>query len=269
METQTLELLICTLNEGIRRVPKMLLPPVGNVRYIVSWQLTGTIRLDLPEELSSREDVTVYQLEGRGLAANRNNALRNATADILLLSDDDARYTPQTLQRVLYNFRKYPKADFICFRAKDREGNPLKEYADEPWTYAKRPKNTYVSSIEIAFRRSANLPFFDERFGLGSKYLAMGEEEVFLQMAFERDMKIIYVPETIVETDGDTTGKRFLTLAAARRSKGAVLCFLYGPTSAAARSLKYVASLDVPAYRKWNYYKDMLAGIRYIIHDKL
>ena len=72
-----LELLICTINEGIKRVPDVLLPEVENVRYLVSWQQTGTIHLDLPESLN-RPDVRVCKLEGRGLATNRNNALKNA-----------------------------------------------------------------------------------------------------------------------------------------------------------------------------------------------
>ena len=85
-----LELLICTINEGVRRVPNILLPQIANVRYLVSWQQTGTVSIDLPEELI-RSDVRVITLEGRGLAANHNNALKNAQGDILLLSDDDTK----------------------------------------------------------------------------------------------------------------------------------------------------------------------------------
>ena len=40
-----LELLICTINEGVRRVPNILLPQIENVRYLVSWQQTGTVSI--------------------------------------------------------------------------------------------------------------------------------------------------------------------------------------------------------------------------------
>ena len=262
---KTLELLICTINEGIQRVPSMLLPVREDVKYLVSWQQTGTVRVELPAALTERGDVKVFQLEGRGLAANRNNALRNATGDILLLADDDATYRTEYFDRVLHNFDKYPLADFICFRAVDREGQLLKEYPAEPYRYAERPKSTYISSIEIAFRRKPSLPFFDERFGLGSKYLACGEEEVFLHTAYKQGLKIIFVPETIVETDPNTTGKRFLTFAATRRAKGAVLCYLYGAASASLRATKYVMAYPgLTLAQRMHFLRDMAAGIRFI-----
>lgn len=262
-----LELLISTINEGIRRVPEMLLPERKDVRYLVSWQQTGTVRVELPEELvpKRRKDVRVLTLQGRGLAANRNHALKHAEGDILLLADDDTRYENAYFDTILRTFLRYPKADFICFRAVDGQGRFLKRYAEKPYTYASRPKGTYISSVEIAFRRKLNLPLFDERFGLGAKYLACGEEEVFLHDAFAKGLKIIYIPETVVRTDANTTGKRFQTLAAVRRSKGAVLCHLHGPVQAAARCLKYAASLEGLSVRqRYRFYQDMLAGIKYI-----
>lgn len=264
-----LELLICTINEGIKRVPDVLLPEVENVRYLVSWQQTGTIHLDLPESLN-RPDVRVCKLEGRGLAANRNNALKNAQGDILLLSDDDTSYTAEKFQIVLKRFKTYPKADIICFKATDQEGNEIKHYASQPFIYAKRPKGTFFSSCEIAFRRSSNLPFFDERFGLGSQYLACGEEEVFLETAYRKGLKIIYLPEVIVSTNANTTGKRFLVNAAVRRSKGAVLSVIYGPWSARLRCLKKVMQYDhMPLEQRIKFLEDMIQGIHYIQYGHL
>ena len=248
-----LELLICTINEGVRRVPNILLPQIENVRYLVSWQQTGTVSIGLPEELN-RPDVRVITLEGRGLAANRNNALKNAQGDILLLSDDDTKYKAENLQNIIKKFRTYPKADIICFKA----------------VYAKRPKGSFFSSWEIAFRRSQNLPVFDERFGLGSQYLACGEEEVFLHSAYKKGLKIIFLPEVIVETNADTTGKHFLINAAVRRSKGAVLCIIYGPWSARLRCLKKAMQYDkLPLQQRMKFFEDMIQGIHYIQYGHL
>lgn len=266
---QTLELLVCTINEGIRKVPELVLPPKEGVRYLVSWQQTGTVDVALPAELQGRTDIKVVTLEGRGLAANRNNALRNASGDILLLADDDCRYRAEYFDRVKHDFAKYPRADCICFRAVDRKGNFLKRYAAQPFTYAKRPRGTYFSSVEIAFRRKPDMPLFDERFGLGSPFLASGEDEVFLFDAWKSGLKVIYLPETIVETEGATTGKRFMTFGAVRRSKGAVLCHLYGAAGATMRSLKYILYLDVDIDTKRRFFHDMLLGIRYIRSGRL
>lgn len=264
-----LELLICTINEGVRRVPNILLPQIENVRYLVSWQQTGTVSIGLPEELN-RPDVRVITLEGRGLAANRNNALKNAQGDILLLSDDDTKYKAENLQNIIKKFRTYPKADIICFKAVDAEGKDIKHYAEQPFIYAKRPKGSFFSSCEIAFRKSPNLPLFDERFGLGSQYLACGEEEVFLEAAYKKGLKIIFLPEVIVETNADTTGKHFLINAAVRRSKGAVLCIIYGPWSARLRCLKKAMQYDkLPLQQRMKFSEDMIQGIHYIQYGHL
>ena len=270
MKNTTLEILISTINEGINKIPDILLPPRANVKYLVSWQRTGTVRVEEPSILSERKDVKIVPLDGRGISSNRNNALKNASGDILLFSDDDTIYEPSYFERIKYNFAKYPKADVICFRAIDKDGNFIKRYSSTPFIYANRPRGTHFSSVEIALRRRTDIPFFDERFGLGSKYLACGEEEIFLNDIYKQGLKIIYVPETIVKTDAHTTGKRFRTFAAVRRAKGAVLCTLYGPIGAAARSLKYALSLSEFSYaQRIHFYKDMLAGIRYIETGKL
>ena len=36
----TLDILICTIDEGIEKVPKVLMPPRDGVRYVVSMQYT-------------------------------------------------------------------------------------------------------------------------------------------------------------------------------------------------------------------------------------
>ena len=44
--------LVSTIDDGIRRVPGVLLPPAEGVRYVVSWQQTSTTVSDhseLPE----------------------------------------------------------------------------------------------------------------------------------------------------------------------------------------------------------------------------
>ena len=70
----TLEILICTIDEGINRVADMLLPQATGLRYLVSWQQTGKVAPMVPARLR-RPDVHVFTLQGNGLSHNRNNAL--------------------------------------------------------------------------------------------------------------------------------------------------------------------------------------------------
>ena len=260
----TLQLLICTYNEGILRIPALLLPPTDEVSYMVSFQYDDEYFLThLDHPCFHRPDVTLTQIHGRGLAANRNHALSQATGDIMLLSDDDVSYRPEQLQRVVRHFQEDQDLDIACFRAAQTDGSLIKSYAPHPFSYQEQPRGTYFSSIEIALRPTARLPRFDERFGLGAPFLSAGEEEVFLWQAYRQGLRIWYFPETIVTTPPNTTGSCFFTTPSVQRSKGAVLCVMHGPIGAWLRCLKF-AFTHMRHGHPLRMLREMTRGILYV-----
>ena len=245
----TIQFLISTLGERIAQAAKVLLPPVEGVSYVVVWQRNGIGSDALPAELKEREDVSIVEDNGKGLARSRNIALENATADLLVITDDDNRYDTAAIELIRNAFEKHPTAGLIQFQALSMEGKPLRNYPAFPYAYETRPRGTYFCSVELVMRRKANLPRFDERFGLGAE-LGCGEEEVFVHEAVKRGVKMIYVPQPLVRTDGATTGGRFLTDAAVQRAKGAVLCILHGKVGAWLRLCSQVMQLHGIAWQK-------------------
>ena len=245
----TIQFLISTLGERIAQAAKVLLPPVEGVSYVVVWQRNGIGSDALPAELKEREDVSIVEDNGKGLARSRNIALENATADLLVITDDDNRYDTAAIELIRNAFEKHPTAGLIQFQALSMEGKPLRNYPAFPYAYETRPRGTYFCSVELVMRRKANLPRFDERFGLGAE-LGCGEEEVFVHEAVKRGVKMIYVPQPLVRTDGATTGGRFLTDAAVQRAKGAVLCILHGKVGAWLRLCSQVMQLHGIAWEK-------------------
>lgn len=245
----TIQFLISTLGERIAQAAKVLLPPMEGVSYVVVWQRNGIGSDALPAELKEREDVSIVEDNGKGLARSRNIALENATADLLVITDDDNRYDTAAIELIRNAFEKHPTAGLIQFQALTMEGKPLRNYPAFPYTYETRPRGTYFCSVELVMRRKANLPRFDERFGLGAE-LGCGEEEVFVHEAVKRGVKMIYVPQPLVRTDGATTGGRFLTDAAVQRAKGAVLCILHGKFGAWLRLCSQVMQLHGIAWQK-------------------
>lgn len=261
----TLEILICTIDEGIGKVRNLILPPVENVSYLISFQYTSEhFRAMLPVSMALRRDVKVCFLPGGGLSKNRNYALKNATGDILLISDDDVRYEQKYFERILNVFRKHPDVDIACFQAVDYFLQPMKDYHPSSFNYKDTPKGSYFSSCEIAMRRESTSSLrFDERFGLGSKYLASGEEEILLYQAFLSGLNIEYFPIVIVQTDRNTTGSSFFSNKRVRRSKGAVLFVMHGFWGALLRCLKFsflCRKEANPFIVLWN----MMEGILYI-----
>ena len=186
---------------------------------------------------------------GKGLARSRNIALEHATADLLVITDDDNRYDTAAIELIRNAFEKHPMAGLIQFQALSMEGKPLRNYPAFPYAYETRPRGTYFCSVELVMRRKANLPRFDERFGLGAE-LGCGEEEVFVHEAVKRGVKMIYVPQPLVRTDGATTGGRFLTDAKVQKAKGAVLCILHGKFGAWLRLCSQVMQLHGIAWQK-------------------
>ena len=212
----TLDILISTIDDGILKVPAMLLPERADVRYIVSVQHTIPQSLiNVPAPLTYRQDVKIGFPEGKGLSRNRNNALRMSDADICLIADDD---------------NQNPDADIITFQAETYQGEPLHPYPAP-----------YICSQEITLRRESVLSrnvFFDERFGLGSQLLCAGEEDVFIYDARKAGLNVIYVPQVIVRTDEFTTGCKFLTDKCMQITKGAAFRHIFGVPGAVWRSFK-------------------------------
>lgn len=259
-----LEVAICTIDDGIKRVPDIFLKPRDNVKYLVSYQYTDSKYLDnLHNVAFQRPDVSVVCLEGCGLSRNRNHAIRHATGDILLIADDDVHYDEDSFDIVMRHFRNDATLNIACFQALKRDGDTLHRYSSSSFLFGKRPKGTYFNSAEVAVRLGKEIPLFDERFGLGAPFLSAGEEEIFLFDAFRKGLKVQYFPEVIVRVPGDTTGTKFNEDAAVQRSKGAVLCLMHGKVSAFLRCLKYAILKKGLSHRAKALY-EMVRGIKYV-----
>lgn len=260
-----LSILICTINDRILNVPQVLLPEREDVRYVVSWQQTENCA-DwnlVAKQLSARQDVTLCSINGKGLSVNRNNALAHWQTEIALIADDDLRYSNEQIDKIIQAFDENPEADIITFQAINKNGQPIKKYASKAFDYAHQPYGNFYASWEIGLRKHRALPSFDTRFGLGSDYLAGGEEEVFLYEAYQRGLHILYQPFVICQVmDEKTTGDFFFEKASVRRTKGAVLYFMHGYGAAVLRCLK--VAFCPPKRTSWHFMKDMLDGIRYI-----
>jgi len=264
----TLDILICTIDEGIQRVPKVLLPPMSDVTYVVSMQYTDERFLhQIPQELRQRTDVILTFQAGRGLSRNRNNAFDASAADIVLITDDDMRLSRDGIERVRMIYDDNTQVDIALFRISDYDGKFFKRYPKSAMDYHKaKVQGYYPASCEMSMRGSV-IKYglqFNESFGLGASFLSSGEEDVFLKDAMDKRMNVRFFPVTIGETDAKTTGSRFLEDVSVQRSKGAVFSYCYGTRSALWRITK--ESLHYLFYKGKNpfpLFRHMWQGINY------
>ena len=202
-------ILVSTIDAGIRQVEKILLEPRPDLKYIISHQVTENIYRPIPDALK-RNDIAISQIKGRGLSRNRNNALTLADGDIGILADDDVIYRNEYIDAVIAAYRADPDLGAACFKIATPAGEPeYKDYCTE--SYLLNEKNHhYLSTLEITLNLkiiSENNIRFDERFGMGSELNIFGEEAVFIFDCIKKGLKVRFLPEYIVEHKATSTIK--------------------------------------------------------------
>lgn len=147
--------------------------------------------------------VKVLSTDEMGLSKSRNLALKNATADICVIADDDMTYHDDYAQLISQAYTDHPEADIIAFQVK-RYGNTKREkqFRVEPhWeNYLSSMK---ISSVEITFKRKSIIDkniYFNENIGAGTDF-PNGEESTFLYAALHEGLKILYLPIEIGVVD--------------------------------------------------------------------
>lgn len=183
----TLQVLIAAMNENdFSLIKKMNV----NADCIMANQTdnasAGTFEID-------GHRVKVVNSTVTGLGANRNLALDNADADIVLFADDDLVYADNMAQGVLGAFETNPKADIIIFSCTetDSSGNIVKEYSHANKRQFPINSLKYPTYVVAARRRSLKRKKirFSQMFGAGSAY-SFGEDTIFLADCFKRGLRV-------------------------------------------------------------------------------
>lgn len=226
-----LDVLICTLDKGIVRIQDNLLAPCENIHYIVSFQYSEERFLELiPKALTERRDVTFIKLKGKGLSANRNNALKRADSELVIFADDDTRFNERDFQNVIKVMDENLDVDIAFFQATTYTGRLLKDYPRMPLDMREYAQKTNISAIEMVCRRNRiqNKLFFDERFGLGTTFLTCGEEIIWLIDALNLGLKMRYFPIKMVETSTMLKQRMIYVDVGVQRAKGAIAYYKEG-----------------------------------------
>ncbi len=205
--------------EGIRRVERLLLAPRKGVGYVVSWQ--DHRGAEIPPAVGSRADVEILRFDGKGLSANRNNAVEHCRADIILIGDDDLVYKPDAFDRIRDIFELHPETDYASFRY---EGPDNKPYPAGEVSLNPVPRGFYQTTFEVALRRDspAGELRFCSLFGPGAPYLTAGEDEFFLLSAVKKGVRCRFFPLTIAKHPTLTSGSLPHSSAGLLRTTGAI-----------------------------------------------
>ncbi|MCH5214803.1 MAG: glycosyltransferase family 2 protein [Muribaculaceae bacterium] len=212
--------------DALKRIADLRHPKVEDVEYLVSWQRHDDA--PIPEEIASRDDFTVLRSSSVGLCNNRNHLLLNASADLLLISDDDIEYSTDDLTAVVQAFDTHPEAHFLSF--KFRSECASKFYPDFIYSLSKAPKGTYVTSFELAFNRKKLLqdgtwPLlkFDPAFGINGTRFIAGEEDILVDSLLRNGLSGLFIPQYVCTHNHPTTAQRMDDPVRLTETKGAVM----------------------------------------------
>ena len=137
----------------------------------------------------------------KGLSKSRNEVIKNATSEIVLIADDDVVYENDYEETILKYWNKYQDSDIICFYVKSRnKKRKIKRMISQKinWINSMR-----IASVEITFNKNSiinNGLKFNENFGSGTK-LNRGEENIFLYDALRKKLKIRFINKKIGEVE--------------------------------------------------------------------
>ena len=128
----------------------------------------------------------------RGVGLNRNIALMAATADILLLADDDVVYNDDMPPSVLDACRQNPAADVIVFGMHMAKNGVITETRCSNIRRLHVWNSMRFGTYRIAVRRRAlveNNITFHQCFGGGCDF-SSGEDSLFLKACFDAGLKV-------------------------------------------------------------------------------
>ena len=139
-----------------------------------------------------------FDFDEKGVGLNRNNALMRATADYVVICDDDMVFVDHYPELLLDGFKKNPKADILIYNLAGRKLNSNVHRIN-------RTNFLRYGAARIAAKTSAlksNGIFFNTSFGGGTE-CQHGEDNIFLSECLEKGLKIYSYPVIIAKLTND------------------------------------------------------------------
>lgn len=222
MRAPLLQVLIATYSRRIENIDPADLPVIDDVEYIISCQNPDGVELDV-SKLDSRKDIKINYFADKGVSRNRNHALDLATADYILISDDDISYDAKALRELIDTFETDNDIDIVTTRSITPEDHiyPLDRHnLDKPWRFYS------PIAFEIALRRKSVVDRglrFAESISIGTDYITCGEENFFFHNCLKADLGGVYRNIAVSTHHGPTTSSHSASQPGVIRAKGAVM----------------------------------------------
>ena len=201
------------------------------------------------------------KVEIKGIAHSKNMGLKLANANIVTFPDDDCTFYPDTISTALKVMGNNPEVDILYGQLYDRSSATkiMRNWSNKSLKLNKINFHLNYSAV-TCFSRQKQL-FFDERFGVGSKY-GVGEELDYVMQALNKSLHVIYTP--LVEIWHPQ-----LNVEAMTSSKAFYYAKGYGATFRKNFSLKYFITFFLSCfYQLFLSLKELTKGDRHMFEKR-
>jgi len=209
--SKKLNILIATINNRIIGLENIISNDV-DVIFTISHQVIDKLdfkSINFIKKIKNKNNVIYSEINSKGVAKNRNNALKHRIKNtICLLCDDDVIYFEDSFKKILFEFENDPSLEFLTFKIKTFGGKDYKRYREYSFKHNIKTLSN-IGIIDVAFKEEVIKKYslsFDERFGPGA-YYSIGEDFIFMTEAVKKKANIIYKPLEIVQHDDIGTGQ--------------------------------------------------------------
>lgn len=177
----------------------------SNIEVVIVVQSNYEKIYELFSEYETRLEIQLIEDKEKGLSKARNKGLPFCKGDVIVLSDDDCWY-PSNSAEIINRVFEDGTVDVVVSKIYDLNNKrDYKSYSDEETTIKSVFKLLSRSSIEIAFSNRYKELKFDERFGLGSKFVCCEEVDYLLRIYKDKG-RIKYIPQITVYHDKKYNG---------------------------------------------------------------
>ena len=201
MKKHTFDLIIATLGrlEEVDKILNSLAHQDYDLSLVHIWIVDQNDKIDLKPVIakySSILDIHHLMSDRKGLAYNRNIALKDRKSDIIAFPDDDCEYYPDTLSSVNNLANQYDQIDCFLGRIIDRKTgeNIIRNWGRKERKITESNFYRNYSSITIFLRNLSKYPIrFCDQLGSG-QYFGSCEDTDFLIQLLRHNCKILYTP---------------------------------------------------------------------------
>jgi hypothetical protein len=150
------------------------------------------------QQLGSRSDLKVEELQSVGVAKSRTRAIWHAGSEYLVFADDDIEFSETGLEDAIHYLDNHPKLSLLLAQAQNPSGKLRKKYPQGPrklGLFNSARAATYEMIIRVDAIRQFGV-VFDENFGAGSENY-LGDEYIFIADLLRAGGMAEFVPITI------------------------------------------------------------------------